>query len=203
MAIVGLRDWATGETITATKLNDDRGVIEAKFSTGIVSSDIADGAITNGKLANKHYEMVLTLRCDGVRFNAAAAGDYLDFVGLPADVNEEDYTIEQADFVQYNMTAGGGFGGTAEYDIVWGYFGAADSGITVTDTIKDQQATVAVTADQGAAGTIDLDDDEVTTSSTNKHFFALRKHTAEAAWASADEILVVTLKLKRTDGLRS
>lgn len=175
-----------------------------KFNANITTADLsASAGIVNAQLANSLYEFVVTMTVPSAMWTAAEDDDIVAVVGLPEDTNGTSYTILAADYLYRGHITAASSG--AEFNVEWGYFNAGVWTMTseIVSTLNfTTGATTSVTAN------LTLATSTVTTSTTNRHFFAITATDAvEGAgtkpMADAEEFLTVTLKLKRTNGLRS
>lgn len=207
MAISGLKTWVTGDALTATNLNADKAVLEAKFGA-INSADLsASAGIANTQLANAHYEMCVNMTVDGIRWAAAANGDIIAMAGIGNDVNTESYSIVGVDYGVFDST--GLVVNTDTFDIEWGYFNAVTGAWTVDTQINTGGAlAMPVPAGAGATSgswqTLAAVATHVHLSTSTPMVFGLQRvANVGAGFTTADQILTVCIKLKRTDGLRS
>lgn len=196
----------TNSTLTnpadKTEIEENFTDVVNKFSANITTSDLsASAGITNAQLANSVYEFVVSMTVSSAMWTAAEDDDIVAVVGLPEDTNGTSYTILAADYLfRGHITA---HTSGAEFNVEWGYFNAGTW--TMTSEIV---ATNNFTAAASVTTNLTLATSTVTTSTTNRHFFAVTATDAvEGAgtkpMADAEEFLTVSLKLKRTNGLRS
>lgn len=196
MAFSVTNTFTDATTIEAADLNENFDDIEAVLNGGLTTSNLSSSAgITNGQLATSLYEVILTMTVSGTEWDPAISGDPVAFVGFPADVNSEAYTILQADYVLWEGTDTISDGG---FKIDWGYFNAGTW--TQTTAILSTEKSL---PSQSTTGKLTLDNSSFTTSTTNQNFFAIVVSTPGTTFSTADAKLTVTLKIKRNNGLRS
>lgn len=188
-------------THTNATLSDppDKTEIEQNFSDtrdkfgNIVNADISSSAgIATSKLAARDYEVIINLQAIGW----GTAGQVVALCALPYDNAADGYTVLGAEY--YIQEAGGS--GSPAFDVQFGY---ATGGSWVTSTTVIDAETF--TANTTETGTCTIDSSTITLSATNQNFFRLVVDTAGTtvfASPAADEMLCVTLKLRRTNGLR-
>lgn len=196
----------TNSTLTnpanKTQIEENFTDVVSKFSAGITTADLsASAGITNAQLANSHYEVVLNMTASADMWTAAEDDDIVAVAGLPEDVDGTSYTIVAANYLYRGHVTAATSG--AEFNVEWGYFNAGTW--TMTSQIV---ATTNFTAAASVTANLTLATSTVTTSTTNRHFFAITATDAvEAAGtkplADQEEFLTVSLKLKRTNGLRT
>jgi hypothetical protein len=179
--------------------------VVSKFNANITTSDLsASAGITNAQLANSIYEVVCPMTVNSATWTAAADNDIVAVCGLPEDANGTSYTVIAADYLYNSPVTAASTG--AEFSVVWGYYNGGTW--TTTSTIVSTFNFTSLGAATSVTANLTLNTSAVTTSTTNRHFFAIRAtDVVEAAgtrpMANAREYLTVTLKLKRTNGLRS
>lgn len=200
MAISGLKTWANGDALTPTNMNADKAVLEAKFNGGIETGDLADGCATNAKLANDDYEIVLNLSVIGSVWDDSAVDDVLAMAGLPDDTNDE-YTLIKAIEHVYCGT-GGGATGDGKYRLEWGYFNAG-AWTTEGTVVVDNHSLVATAATKGYSAALTPAVTSFTQDTTKRLLFAIVMDADDTTFDDLSDILTVSLKLKRTSGLRS
>jgi hypothetical protein len=187
-----------------TEIEENFDDVVDKFNGGITTSDLsASAGITNAQLANSVYEFVLNMTVTADFWTAAEDNDLAAFAGLPEDTNNTSYTIIAADYVYRGHVTAATSG--AEFSVQWGYFNAGTWTTTSTIVSTTNFTTGSATS---VSANLTLNTTTVTTSTTNRHFFAvLSTDVVEGAGtrplADQEEMLVVSLKLKRTNGLRS
>jgi hypothetical protein len=202
MAITFTKSWNSGDTVTASDLNANFTDVANKFNAGITSADLStsNAGITNDQLANSDYEFVVNMTVNSAQWAAAADGDVVAVCGLPADVNSTSYTILKGTYLYVNNATASS--GTPDFKVDFGYF----SGGSWQQTTGLVTTEVGITASTAVNGALTLATSTVTTSTTNHEFFAIIASDvidgATRPFGAADEFLTVTLKLKRTNGLR-
>lgn len=185
--------------------------VTAKFNAGITTSDISSTAgITNAQLANSIYEVVVNLQCDDVVWQSAnGAGDILAFASIPGTSGSDGtYTG-----IAYNWVCTDCGAQTGLFRVEWGYYSAAGAWTVVSTPINDITlvANSAANDTAGAGGatfttafTLATD---FTAANQGPRMFALVMDTDDATalttTAGAPAFLSVTMKLKRTSGLRT
>jgi len=206
MAISGLRTWADAETITASALNADKAILEAKFGA-ITNADLsATAAIENSKLANDDYEIIVSLKLQPTTAVAptVSATVPFDVVGLPGGTSDGiSYTPISA---TASLQDSGDVNDTVVFKVEWGSFtGAGNTWAQVgaADVISATTLT-SVTANANVQSKPTVDTTALVLDATVPRFLALFVTTIDAnAMADAYSYLKVDIKLKRTDGLRS
>lgn len=200
MAITGLRTWTAAETITAAKLNADNSAIEDKFNGAITNADVASSAaIANSKLANQHYEVVFNLNCSSERWQGAGNDEILAIAAVPGDSADGTYTG-----LDYGWACTDCGAQTGKFRVEYGYFDAATAVWTVVSTLVSDTTLTAINGNDtagvgGAAFTTAI---TLASAASAPRFIALVMDTDDAT-ALSTGAMCVTLKFKRTNGLRS
>lgn len=187
--------------------------VTAKFNAGITTADISSTAgITNAQLANSIYEVVVNLTCGAEGWQAGtAAGDLLALAAIPGTSGSDGtYTG-----IAYSWACTDCGAQTGQFRVEWGYFDATGVWTVVSTPIAATTLTAlsATNETPGAGGatfttafTLATD---FTAANQGPRFFALVMATDDATAMSTaggaihPSILTVTLKLKRTSGLRT
>lgn len=175
-----------------TNFDSVKTVINGNLDTANLKTTTA--GITNAQLATSIYEFVMNLQVPGGSWGGAGATAAL--CGLPYDSIATGYTVLGAEFMCFD--AGGS--GSPTFDLDFGYV-TAGAWVTTTQ-LKSAQA---VTAGSHSDGAIALGTSTFTTSATQQNFIRLVVNAAGTAFCATagSDILCVSLKIKRTNGLRS
>lgn len=187
-----------------TEIEENFTDVVNKFSAGITTSDLSSSAgITNAQLATSNYEFVLNMTVSSAMWTAAEDDDIVAAAGLPEDTNGTSYTILAADYFYRGHITAATAG--AAFNVEWGYFNAGAWTQTGSDIISSTDLAAGTTS---SSTNLTINTSTVTTSTTNRHFFVVTSTDAvEGAgtkpFADPEEYLTVSLKLKRTNGLRS
>ena len=194
-----------------TEIEENFDDVVDKFSAGITTSDLsASAGITNAQLANSIYEVVLNLQCTDVVWQSAdAAGDRLAYVSIPG-TSSGDGTYTG---MSYNWVCTDCGAQTGIFRVEWGYFSSAGAWTVVSTPIDDITlvANSAVNDTAGAGGaaftTVFTLASDYTAANQGPRMFALVMDTddttALSTTAGTPNFLSVTMKLKRTNGLRT
>ena len=176
-----------------------------KFAANITTADAsATAGFTNAQLANSIYEFVCTMTVDSATWTAAADNDIVAACGLPEDVTGTGYTVIACDYLYNSPVTAASTG--AEFSVLWGYYAA---GVwTTTTSIVNTFNFTSLGAATSVSANLTLATAAITTSTANRNFLVIRAtDVVEAAGtrplANAREYLTVSLKLKRTSGLRT
>lgn len=186
-----------------TQLQDNFTDIVNKFNAGITNADLSSTAgITNTQLANSIYEFTITLNCTDVVWQSAdGAGDILALAGLPGTSGSDGtYTG-----IVYSWACTDIGSSTGLFRVEWGYFTAGGVWTVVSTPIDN----ITMNAYAGGATfttafTLATD---FTAANQGPRMFALVMDTDDAnalsTTAGTPNFLSVTMKLKRTLGLRA
>lgn len=169
-----------------------------KFNAGITTADLsASAALTNAQLANSHFEMLVKFQ---IRMTDAATAlsalQLIDYHPLP-DITTGAYTIVGADYYATDQ------GATANFTVSIASGTVTAGAFSVTTTHVNAQ-TIAFGVDaEDIVGSFTVGTSSIPASANNR---VLR---CSVTLGNADQLstigdtLVIVLKLKRTDGLRS
>lgn len=210
MALTGLNTYVAGATLTAAQLNSDNTTIAAKFNAGITTADLsASAGIVNTQLANDDYEFVVHLQ---VKAHEAAAGAWsavvahttlpLAVVALPGSTTDGiAYTVLSASYACLDT---GDVAQNTTYKVEWGAFTGAAGAWAATSTVISSNNITSTAAGGMLAGNASLNTTALTLVDANPRFLALFVTAVGTnALDSQGAGLFVTLKLKRTSGLRA
>lgn len=199
MPVVIPNAFDNAAVLTGLQLDENSQAIE-DYTASIPGSDLQAATIANSKLTNKHYEFLVTLRYQGT--NVEHATIPRDIVMLPGvSGTEGSYTVLSA---SYALIASGT--GAVTFGVQWGYFNAGTwTEVTVAsaDVIAVASTGAVTAAGQSGACTILTSALPLNASAAVPYGLGLivtgdgNLDTSIANWLS------VTLKLKRTDGLRA
>lgn len=188
--------------------------VQQKFNGGIVDADISSSAaISNSKLETRYERMTVQLKFmviyDGVDariWSDFGANQVLDFVCLPGDGGDVDWTIETA---SWGCNAVGD--GTAQFRLSYGYYDTDTGGWSLTQTVSTVTITKSTSggAGSGHQGVFITDaNGAVTTlpfaSSNNRTMLALTHFADGTAGNAMDDYgdqLTVAVTLKRAIGV--
>jgi len=209
MSLTLPKTWSAGEVLTAADLNAQFDAIETKFSGAILGSEVTAGTIPNSALINDDYEFLVNLKVQV----AAAAGKITSSATMPrAVVGLPGSTTDGTAYTVLSATAfcsdTGNAGDVLTFAVKWGDFTAALGAFTEVGAASVITATN-ITAAAGAANQFQAVKPNITTSAltltdANARFLALFiTANAGAALTVAFSEFSVTLKLKRTSGLRA
>jgi len=205
MSLTLPKTWTAGEVLTAADLNTQFDSIEAKFSGAILGTEITAGTIPNAQLINQYSEflvnLVVTPTTAVVPPNSTTVP--LAFMGLPGSTTDGiAYTVLSATGVVKDT---GGVGSTVKYKVEWGGFTGAGGAWTAVSTTIAEQTVTSTSAEGILAAVPALTTTALTLSNANPRFLALFITAAPGATAldTAYCSVTVTLKLKRTSGLRA
>lgn len=206
MAISGLKTWSDGDALNTTNLNTDKTVLEAKFNAGITTADLsASAGIINAQLANSIYEFEVCLKAHAGQWAAASAGNLLDAAAIPGTTGDGTYTLQAYSWLCTDCGAQTGL-----FRVEWGYYDASGTWTVVSTPINNVTLTAnsAVNDTAGAGGSTLSTALTLGTSfaaaGTGPRFLALVMDTDDAtAFDAEPDFLAVTIRLKRTNGLRS
>src|SRR5574343_1419247 len=197
MPVVIPNAFDSAAVLTGLQLDENSQAVE-DYTSSIPGSDLQDATVANTKLINKHYEFLAVLRFRGTQ--AVHATIPRDFVLLPGTATTEvSYTVLSAG-VAYSAHTG-------TNAVTWG----VQFGSFVTGTWTERTAAGADVIATASSGTITnnyiIATPTVLTSAlplsdTEPRGLGLIV-TNKGSFADIDDELVVTLKIKRTDGLRA
>jgi len=207
MAIVGLKTWASSDALNTTNLNNDTTVLEAKFSAGITTADLSSSAgLVNAQLANSIYEVIVNLQGSSPAWAAATAGTAIAYASIPG-TSSADGTYTGIAYSWFCTDCGAQ---TGKFRVEWGYINAAgawtvvSTPIAATTLIANSAANDTGGAGGAAFSTAFTLGTSFVAAGLGPRVFALVMDTDDGTAISAEPgILAVTLKLKRTNGLRS
>ena len=196
-----------------TELEENFADVVGKFSNGITTADLSSAAgITNAQLANSLYEVVVNLTCNAEEWQAAdAAGDLLALAAVPG-TSSADGTYTG---IAYSWACTDCGAQTGQFRVEWGYFSTGGTWTVVSTPVSATTLTASSAANNtaGAGGatftTVFTLATDFTAANLGPRFLALVMATDDATAmtttgsATHPSILAVTMKLKRTSGLRS
>ena len=194
-----------------TEIEANFQAVEDHHNAGHTTADLtADAGILNAQLANSIYEVLVNLVCTDVVWQSAdAAGDILALASIPGTSGGDDtYTG-----IAYNWACTDCGAQSGLFRIEWGYFDSAGAWQVVSTPINDVTLTSNSAANNtaGASGaafsTVLSLATDYTPANQGPRMLALVMDTDDATalstTAGTPNFLSVTLKLKRTLGLRS
>jgi hypothetical protein len=185
----------------------DKSEVEANFSDiqsivngGIDNSNIAASAgIVNSKLANSHYEFVVNLAVQPTTAVAppTSAAEPIAVVGIPGDATDGiSYTVLSASYI----TNAAGSGGNTTIEVQFGYYNAGSWTQVGSDVIN---ATNIAGGTEQVSGSLTVSSAGLALSNSQQRFLGLfLTALGTSALDEAHKGLFVTLKIRRTDGLR-
>ena len=197
--------FTDGSVIEAADINTNFDDVVSKINGGLTTDNLsASAGVTNAQLANKHYEIGLTLHATAGAWAAATVDTPIAFASIPgASGTDGTYTG-----MAYNWACTDCGAQTGRFRVEWGYFDSAGAWTAVSTPINNVTLTANSAANDtaGAGGaafgtTFTLDS---SASADSVRMFALVMDTDDAtAFDAEPNLLSVSLRLKRTDGLRS
>ena len=172
--------------------------VVTKFSGGITTADMsASAGITNAQLANSHYEMLAKFQIRMTDAGTAlSALQLVDYFPMPDMATDGTYTITDADYYITDI-------GDASSTAVTIASGTVAAGVfSATTTHVNAQTIASGTDGNDAVGSFTIADGVIPASASNR-VLRMIVTLATNALSTIGDTLVVTLKIKRTSGLRS
>lgn len=207
MSLTLPKTWSAGEVLTADDLNTQFDAIETKFAGNVSGTELVAASVPNSALTYDDYEFLVNLTVSPTTTvnPFATTGEIVAVVALPGSTTDGvGYTVLSA---AHAMKDTGDAAAVTTYKVEWGAFTGAANTWAATSTIIASGGTggniVSGTANAYLGGTPALTTTTLPLVDANPSFLAL---TVVAIGANAlntlYSFLTVTLKLRRTSGLR-
>jgi hypothetical protein len=209
MPAVVTKTWTDATVLTAADLNQNFADLVAYTNGNILGSDIASSSVANDRLVNQYSEFLVELRVNGGTTPTASATVPFAAVGLPGTLTTDgnSYTVISATAA---TTDCGHIGNTITFSVQLGSFtGANQLWVNSLGAMNVINATTltAAGADHSPQQAPLIAPTTLTLPlvDANPSYLALfiTSITAANPLSTAGSFLSVTLKLRRTNGLRS
>ena len=182
-----------------TELQENFTDIVNKFSAGITTADASSSAgFTNAQLANPHYELLVKLQIRMTDAGTAlSALQLVDYFPIPNLATDGPYTIDSCEYYHTDI------GAIANTTISIASGTVAAGAFSVTTTHVNAQTIAFGTDNNDAVGSLTVATASIPASANNRVLRMIVTLGNADILSTIGDTLVVTLKLKRTSGLRS
>lgn len=198
MAFTVTNNFSGQTTLDPDEIDQNFTDIEAKLNAGLTTSNLsASAGITNAQLTNSHYEILMKLSIHTPSDGSPPTGNELiDWHIMPDLVTDGTYTITDCEYYCSDI----GTTGNITITIASGYVTAGAFSATTTHVSAQ---TIAGATNNEANGSLTIATAAIPASANNA-VMRMSVTLADASMMSnLGDRLVVVLKLKRTNGLRS
>ena len=181
-----------------TEIEENFADTVAKFAAGIRTADCAsDAGFVNAQLANSHFEMLVKFQIRMTDAGTALSALQLVDYHLIPDITNGSYTIVGADYYATDQGATANFTVTiASGTVAAGAFSSTTSHVTAQ--------TIAFGTDgNDIVGSFTVADATIPASANNRVLRCIVTLGNADQLSTIGDTLVIVMKLKRTNGLRS